>query len=141
MTRIKDIMTRGVAVAQRDETLQAAAQRMRDLDIGSLPVRDGQALVGMVTDRDIVIRGVAEGMVAQESLVSDVMTEAVRICRDDDTVEDVLAQMGDEQVRRLTVLDANNEVVGIVAVADLATRQPEDIDDAMREISEPPGDA
>ena len=141
MTLIKDIMTRGVAVAQRDETLQAAAQRMRDLDIGSLPVRDGQALVGMVTDRDIVIRGVAEGMVAQESLVSDVMTEAVRICREDDSVEDVLAQMGDEQVRRLTVLDANNEVVGIVAVADLATRQPEDIDDAMREISEPPGDA
>ena len=141
MTLIKDIMTRGVAVAQRDETLQAAAQRMRDLDIGALPVRDGQALVGMVTDRDIVIRGVAEGMVAQESLVSDVMTEAVRICREDDSVQAVLAQMGDEQVRRLTVLDADNEVVGIVAVADLATRQPKDIDDAMREISEPPGDA
>ena len=140
MTLIKDIMTRGVAVAQRDETLQAAAQRMRDLDIGALPVRDGQALVGMVTDRDIVIRGVAEGMVAQESLVSDVMTEAVRICREDDSVADVMAQMGNEQVRRLTVLDANNEVVGIVAVADLATRQPKDIDDAMREISEPPGD-
>lgn len=141
MTRIKDIMTRGVAVAQRDETLQAAAQRMRDLDIGALPVRDGQALVGMVTDRDIVVRGVAEGMVAQESLVSDVMTEAVRICREDDSVEDVMAQMGDEQVRRLTVLDADNEIVGIVAVADLATRQPKDIDDAMRDISEPPGDS
>ncbi|MEO8924882.1 MAG: CBS domain-containing protein, partial [Caldimonas sp.] len=75
MTRIADIMTRSVAVVRRDETLQAAAQRMRDMDVGALPVVDGKALAGMLTDRDIVIRGVAEGMVAQESLVSDVMTE------------------------------------------------------------------
>src|SRR5664279_5392217 len=123
MNRIADIMTRSIAVVRRDETLQAAARRMRDMDVGALPVVDGKALAGMVTDRDITVRGVAEGMVAQESLVSDVMTEDVRCCRDSDSVADVMAQMGGEQVRRLAVLDANNEFVGIVALGDIATRQ------------------
>ena len=137
MTRIADIMTRSVAVAKRDETLQAAARRMREMDVGALPVTDGRALVGMVTDRDITIRGVAEGMVAQESLVSDVMTAEVRYCRADDTVEQVMAEMGDAQVRRLAVLDAGNEIVGIVALADIATRQSAHTDETLREISTP----
>ena len=137
MTRIADIMTRSVAVVGRDETLQAAARRMREMDVGALPVTDGKALVGMVTDRDITVRGVAEGMVAQESLVSDVMTEEVRWCRPDDTIEQVMAQMGDEQVRRLAVLDASNEIVGIVALGDIATRQSAHTDEALREISTP----
>ncbi len=139
MTKISDIMTRSVAVVQRDETIQAAATRMKEMGIGSLPVVDGKAIVGMVTDRDITIRGVATGMIPQESLVSDVMTEEVRWCRADDTVEQVLEQMGDEQVRRLAVLDAGNEIVGIVALGDLATRQSADVDDTLREISTPPG--
>lgn len=137
MTRIADIMTRSVAVVQRDETLQAAAQRMRDMDVGALPVVDGKALVGMVTDRDIAIRGVADGMIPQESLIADVMTDEVRWCSADDTVEQVLAQMGDEQVRRLAVLDANREIAGIVALGDLATRQSAHTDHALREISTP----
>jgi len=87
MTTIAQIMTKSVATVQRDETLQAAAQRMRDMDVGSLPVLDGQAIVGIVTDRDIAVRGVADGMVAQESLVADVMTEEVRCCRADDSIE------------------------------------------------------
>jgi len=95
MTTIAQIMTKSVATVQRDETLQAAAQRMRDMDVGSLPVLDGQAIVGMVTDRDIAVRGVADGMVAQESVVGDVMTEDVRCCRADDPVEAVMAEMGD----------------------------------------------
>ena len=95
MTTIAQIMTKSVATVQRDETLQAAARRMRDMDVGSLPVLDGQAIVGMVTDRDIAVRGVADGMVAQESLVADVMTEDVRCCRADDSVEAVMAEMGD----------------------------------------------
>ena len=137
MTRIADIMTRSVAVVRRDETLQAAARRMREMDVGALPVTDGKALVGMVTDRDITIRGVAEGMVAQESLVSDVMTQEVRYCRADDTIEQVMAEMGDAKVRRLAVLDAGNEIVGIVALADIATRQSAHTDETLREISTP----
>lgn len=137
MTRIADIMTRSIAVVGRDETLQAAARRMREMDVGALPVTDGKALVGMVTDRDITVRGVAEGMVAQESLVSDVMTEEVRWCNEDDSVEAVMAEMGEAQVRRLPVLGANREIVGIVALADIATRQSAHTDETLREISTP----
>jgi CBS-domain-containing membrane protein len=130
-------MTRGVEVIQRDATIQHAAERMRALDVGSLPVADGKALAGMVTDRDITVRGVASGMIPQEALVSDVMTEEVRWCLETDTVEQVLDQMGDAQVRRLAVLNEAREVVGIVALGDLATRQSADTDDALREISQP----
>lgn len=137
MTRIGDIMTRSVETIQRDDTIQHAAQRMQALDVGALPVRDGEALAGMVTDRDIAIRAVASGMIPQEALVSDVMTEEVRWCSEDDTVEEVMAQMGDEQVRRLAVLNAAHEIVGIVALGDLATRQTGHTDDALREISSP----
>ena len=137
MTTIAQIMTKSVATVQRDETLQAAAQRMRDMDVGSLPVLDGQAIVGMVTDRDIAVRGVADGMVAQESLVADVMTENVRCCRADESVEAVMAEMGDARVRRLPVLDADNAIVGVVALADLATRQSAHTDETLREISTP----
>lgn len=137
MTRITDIMTRSVATAQRGETLQAAARRMLEMDVGALPVCDGKAIVGMVTDRDITIRGVATGMIPQESLVADVMTEEVRCCRADDTVEQVMAEMGEAQVRRLAVLDADNEIVGIVALADIATRQGQHTDETLREISTP----
>jgi len=122
---------------QRDETLQAAARRMSEMDVGALPVLDGKAVAGMVTDRDITIRGVAAGMIPQESLVADVMTEEVRCCRADDSVEQVMAEMGDLQVRRLPVLDADDEIVGIVALGDIATRQSAHTDETLREISTP----
>jgi len=137
MTKIADIMTRSLATVRRDETLQAAARRMSEMDVGALPVLDGKAVAGMVTDRDITIRGVAAGMIPQESLVADVMTEEVRCCRADDSVEQVMAEMGDLQVRRLPVLDADNEIVGIVALADIATRQSTHTDETLREISTP----
>ena len=138
MTLIRDIMTRGVETISRDATLQEAAARMRALDIGVLPVCDGPALAGMVTDRDIAVRGVAEGMVPQESRVADVMTEDVRWCREDETVEQVLEEMGEQQVRRLAVLNAAREVVGIVALGDFATREPRvHVDEALRDISSP----
>lgn len=136
MPHIHDIMTRGVAVIQFDETLQTAAQRMHDLNIGALPVCDGEALVGMVTDRDITVRGVAAGMIPQESLVSDVMTGEVRWCSEADSVEEVMDQMGDAQVRRLAVFDDNRKIVGIVALGDIATRQSAPTSAALREISE-----
>jgi len=137
MARIAEIMTRSIATVQRDETLQAAAKRMEEMDVGALPVLDGKAIAGMVTDRDITVRGVATGMIPQESLVSDVMTEEVRFCRVGDSVEQVMDEMGDSQVRRLPVLDANNEIVGIVSLADVATRQSADTDETLREISTP----
>ncbi|MEP6740480.1 MAG: CBS domain-containing protein [Caldimonas sp.] len=137
MTRVGEIMTRSVATVNRDETLQAAAKRMREMDVGSLPVVDGRAVVGIVTDRDIAIRGVAEDMAAQKATVADVMTADVRWCREDDNVDKVMAEMGDAQVRRLPVLNAADEIVGIVALADLATRQSSHTDKTLREISTP----
>ncbi len=135
MAKIKDIMTRDVAVIQIGATLEAAAQRMRDLNIGALPVCDGDALVGMVTDRDLTVRGVAGGLVPNKALVSEVMTGDVRWCGETDSVDDVLKQMGDAQVRRLAVFDAERRIVGIVALGDLATRQSAPTDEALREIS------
>ena len=137
MTTIADIMTRSIATVRRDETLQAAARRMQEMDVGSLPVLDGKAVAGVVTDRDIAVRGVAAGMIPQESLVADVMTAELRFCRADDTVEQAMAEMGDLQLRRLPVLDAQNEIVGIVSLGDLATRQSAHTDETLREISTP----
>ena len=137
MTTIADIMTRSIATVRRDETLQAAARRMQEMDVGSLPVLDGKAVAGIVTDRDIAVRGVAAGMIPQESLVADVMTAELRFCRADDTIEEAMAEMGDLQVRRLPVLDAKNEIVGVVSLGDLATRQSAHTDETLREISTP----
>ena len=137
MPRVADIMTRSIATVQREETLQAAARRMGEMDIGALPVLDGKAIVGMVTDRDIAVRGVAQGMIPQEARVAEVMTEDLRWCRADDSVDLLMSVMGDAQVRRMPVLDANNEVVGIVALADVATRQSAHTDETLRDISTP----
>ena len=137
MPRVADIMSRSIATVQREETLQAAARRMGEMDIGALPVLDGKAIVGMVTDRDIAVRGVAQGMIPQEARVAEVMTEDLRWCRVDDSVDLLMSVMGDAQVRRMPVLDANNEVVGIVALADVATRQSAHTDETLREISTP----
>ena len=136
MTKISDIMTRTVSTIELDATLEAAAQRMRDLNIGALPVTDEGALVGMVTDRDITIRAVAEGLNVRDTLVSDVMTADVQSCGPTDSVDTVLKQLGDAQLRRLAVLDADHRIVGIVALADLATKQSTPTDAALREISE-----
>ena len=136
MTQVLDIMTRSVAVAQLDETLQTAAQRMRDLNVGALPVCNGDAPIGMVTDRDITVRGAASGMAPHEARVRDVMTSDLRWCNQTDSVEDVMDLMGEAQVRRLAVFDADRRIVGIVALGDLATRQTAPTDDTLREISE-----
>ena len=136
MATINDIMTREVSVIQLSEPVQTAAQRMRDLDVGALPVCDGETLVGMVTDRDIAVRGVAAGMNPTDALVSDVMTDDAIACSPGDSVTDVMQRMGDAQVRRLAVLDGEHRIVGIVSLGDLATRQPAPTDEALREISE-----
>jgi CBS domain-containing protein len=136
MTTINDIMTRKVSVIQLSDPMQTAAQRMRDLDVGALPVCDGETLVGMVTDRDVAVRGVAAGLNPLDALVADVMTDEVHSCSPTDTVDAAMKQMGDAQVRRLAVLDSDRRIVGIVALGDLATRQSAPLDDTLREISE-----
>ena len=136
MATINDIMTREVSTIQLADAVQTAAQCMRDLDVGVLPVCDGDTLVGMVTDRDIAVRGVAAGLNPADALVADVMTDEVHSCSPTDTVDVAMKQMGDAQVRRLAVLDPKRRIVGIVTLGDLATRQSAPTDAALREISE-----
>jgi CBS domain-containing protein len=136
MATINDIMTREVSTIQLSDPVQTAAQRMRDLDVGVLPVCDGDTLVGMVTDRDIAVRGVAAGLNPADALVADVMTDEVQSCKATDSADAAMKQMGDAQVRRLAVLDAKRKIVGIVTLGDLATRQSAPTNAALREISE-----
>lgn len=141
MATVSDIMTTDVCVIQPQETLRTAAQRMKELDIGALPVCDGERLLGMLTDRDLTIRGVADGLNPEEACVSDVMSPNVEYATADQDSEEIMRLMGDKQIRRLPVVDTDKKLVGIVSLADLATRQPGHIDQAVREISEPTGGA
>ena len=137
MATIKEVMTRGVEVIAPEESLQRAAQLMDELNVGALPVCSGPELVGMITDRDITVRATAAGMDPTQHVVREVMTEQTRWCTEDQTTEDVMKQMGDVQIRRLPVLDANREVIGIVSLGDLATRQSQHTDSVLREVSWP----
>jgi CBS domain-containing protein len=137
MTTIAEIMSRDVQTIAPEDTLQKAAQQLRELDVGSLPVTSGTRLLGMLTDRDITVRAVAEGLNPQQACVSDVMTQQVQSCNTDDDVASVMQQMGDAQLRRMPVVNQNQELVGIVALADLALKSGRHIDETVREISQP----
>jgi CBS domain-containing protein len=137
MPKISEVMTRGVEVIRPAETLQRAAQRMDELNVGALPVCEGESLVGMITDRDITVRATAAGLDPNETPVSDVMTEQTRWCTEEQSVDEVMRQMSDVQIRRLPVLNGAHELVGIVSLGDLAVRQSGHTDDALREISSP----
>ena len=137
MQTIADIMTRELVSVAPHDSLREAAQRMRDADVGALPVVDGKRLVGMLTDRDITIRAVAEDL-ELDSPVEDIMSEDVLHCYDNQSVDDVLSDMGDLQTRRLPVLDhATEELVGIVSLGDLSRFDPSLSGDILREVSSP----
>ncbi|MBU0747080.1 MAG: CBS domain-containing protein [Gammaproteobacteria bacterium] len=136
MQTVSDVMTRGVRTLSPTDTLTAAAQAMQELDVGSIPVCDGVRLVGMVTDRDIVVRGVAQERVNVS--LQDVMSEGLLYCHEDDTVPSAMESMRRQQVRRLPVVDKDKRLVGIVTLGDVATKGDEDdAGDALRGISEP----
>lgn len=137
MPSVSEIMSTDLQVVKPQDTLRHAAQLMQDRDVGALPVCNGEKLLGMLTDRDITIRGVAAGLDPEQACVSDVMTEEVHYCTSDQDIEAVMRLMGDQQVRRLPVVDTHHKLVGIVSLGDLAVRQNGHIDRAVREISEP----
>jgi len=127
---IKDCMTRHVRVVGPDETLADAARAMAQSDVGILPVGDADRLVGMITDRDIAIRGVANGK-GPDTKVREVMTTEVLYCFEDDDIEDVLENMGEIQVRRLPVVNAGKRLVGIVSLSDLAEVSEQPVGEAL----------
>lgn len=136
MKKISQVMTSEVQVVQPDDTLQDAAAMMAEQDVGALPVCDGSRLQGMITDRDIAVRAVANGRAA-DTPVREVMSEDVIWCSEDDDTQDVLGRMGDRQIRRIPVVDTNRNLVGIVSLGDLAIEDEENVDEALRSISMP----
>lgn len=136
MQAISDIMTRDVRAIPPDARLQEAAQLMRDLDVGALPVCDGRRLMGMVTDRDIAVRAVARGVAPGDASIAEVMSKDVSWCFADQSVGEVLQQMGDQQVRRIPVLERDSmELAGMVSLGDLATRQGAPVESTLDDIS------
>jgi CBS domain-containing protein len=134
---IREVMTREVDLVGPDTTLSSVARKMRDRDIGSLPVGDDNRLVGMVTDRDIVLNAVASDLDPAKTTVREVMSPRVLYCFDDQPAEEVLKNMGDVQVRRLPVVDRNKRLVGIVSLGDLAKQGPNgETGKALKEISQ-----
>jgi CBS domain-containing protein len=136
---LREIMTRSVEVIRPDATLQDAAERMRSLDVGSLPVCDGERLVGMITDRDITVRATAKGSDPSTTQVRDVMTDEVVYCFEDQNVEEAARLMSERQIRRLVILNRDKRLVGIVAMADLAvdTDDEEMSGEVLEAVSEP----
>jgi CBS domain-containing protein len=120
MLRIKDVMTPQAEVISPDATTEDAAALMKTLDIGVLPVCDEEGLVGILTDRDLVVRVLAATRDPKAMLVGEAMTPSVVYCFDDDDVEHAATVMAGQQIRRLPVLDKNRKLVGIVSVGDIA---------------------
>jgi len=137
--RVKEIMTRGVQCVGPDTTLQEAARKMRDLDVGPLPVCENDRLTGIVTDRDITIRAVAEGLNPGSTRVRDIMTPDVYYCFEDQHVLEAARLMKEQQIRRILVLNNDERLVGIVSLADLAVDAGDDelSGDTLEAVSEP----
>jgi CBS domain-containing protein len=132
-------MTRDVRLLSPDQTIREAASLMADVDVGSLPVGENDRLVGMITDRDIVIRAVAQGKSA-DTKVADVMSKEMLYCFDTDDIDDVARNMGKAQVRRLPVVNSDKRLVGIVSLGDLARNDdPTTIGRTVSRLSTPGG--
>lgn len=138
MTQIADVMTRGVRTLSPGDSVVHAARTMEEMDVGAIPVCDGDRLVGMVTDRDIVLRAVARNRADDNTRLDDVMTPGPCWCFEDQSVEEVVEAMRDAQLRRMPVVDRNEQLVGIVSLGDLAVKADiTQAGEALEEISEP----
>jgi CBS domain-containing protein len=137
MTTIAEIMTRDVQVIRPEDSVQHAAQCMKDLDIGAVPVCDGRKLLGMITDRDITVRASAAGLAPDRVTVREVMTSDLHWCTEEQSTAEVLEHMGAHHIRRLPVINAQKELIGIVSLGDLAIRQEAPVDAALRGVSTP----
>ena len=137
--QLKDIMTPGVEVIAPEATLQTAARKMQRMDVGPLPVCDGDRLVGMLTDRDITIRAVAEGCDPTTTTVREAMTPDMVYCFEDQDVQEAASLMTQYQIRRLPVLNRNQRLVGMVSLGDLAVSpgNQQQAGEVLEQVSEP----
>jgi len=134
--RCREIMTRNVKTANHEMSLQEVARLMREGDMGAMPVVENEKLVGIVTDRDIVVRAIAEGR-DSTAKIGDVMTTEIFSVKPDDFVFEAIRLMGDKQVRRIPVVSESGELAGIIAMADIALEMEDEreIAETLEEIS------
>ena len=142
MKKCIDVMTKDPVACVPDDTASKAAQLMRDLDVGSIPVIESSQtnkLIGIITDRDLAIQVVADDRHAGSVKVGDVMTQEVITCRTDDNIQMAVEAMAQNQLRRIPVVDSNQKLTGIISQADVATRvnQSDETGEMVREISQP----
>ncbi len=137
--KISEVMTRGAECTRPGATLQEAAERMRSLNVGALPVCDNDRLVGVITDRDITVRATGKGDNPMVATVGTAMTPKVVTCFEDQNVEDAARLMEENQSRRLAVLNRAKRLVGIVSLGDLAVKAGDDelSGEALEQVSEP----
>jgi CBS domain-containing protein len=137
--QLKDVMTRQVEVISPDASLEEAARKMDELNVGPLPVCEGGRLVGLVTDRDITVRATAAGKSPRSTTVREAMTTDVLYCFDDQDVREAARLMETQQIRRVPVLDHSHRLVGIVSLGDVATEARDDrlSGEVLERVSEP----
>src|SRR5262245_23587772 len=138
--QVSELMTRGVECARPDDSIAHAAEWMRELNVGALPVcGDNDRLVGIVTDRDITIRAIAGACDPCVTCVSDVMTTQIVTCFEDQDVAEAVGLMEEHQVRRLVVLNRDKRLAGIVSLGDLAVKSGDEVlsYEALEQVSEP----
>jgi CBS domain-containing protein len=137
--KVSEVMTRDVRLIEPTQSIREAARLMAELDAGIMPVREGDRLVGMITDRDIAVRAVAQGR-GPDTPIRDIMTDEVKYCYEDDDTDDVARNMADIQVRRLPVLTRDKRLVGIISLGDMAvTDEAGKAGEAVAGISQPGG--
>jgi CBS domain-containing protein len=140
--KVSEVMTHGVYTTSPDDTVQTAAQTMADLDTGVLPIGEDNRLIGILTDRDLSTRVVAEARDPATTVVRDVMSREVHYCCEDDSVEEVAVKMSEWQLRRLPVLNKEHRLVGIISLGDLARQAtPQIAGAALSAIAETGHDA
>ena len=139
MQKLRDIMTRNVEIIAPKATVQEAAKKMQDLNVGALPVCEGDKLTGMITDRDLVMRILAEGRNPKTATVSDAISKDVVFCFEDDGVEKASQLMAQHQIRRLPVMSSTKRLVGIVTLGDVAVhgKNSEASGDVLQQVSIP----
>lgn len=135
--QIKEVMSRDVQIVDPDLAVNEAACKMRDLDTGFLPVGENDRLVGMITDRDIAVRAVAEGKDPKTCRVRDAMTRDVVYCFEDQDTEDAARLMSDRQIHRLPILNRQKRLVGVLSTGDLARQETGSAVQAMQGIAQP----
>lgn len=137
--KVRDVMTEGAECTRPDATIREAASRMKALDVGVLPVCEGDRLIGMLTDRDIILRSVAAGHAPEEHRVQEAMTKEMYYCFEEEDVAEVTKVMRQRQIRRVPVLNHDKRLTGIMSIGDVAVTTHDDrlVGNALEGISEP----